>query len=122
MSEEAPPQVTVKLDWADADAAPTQHVNQILGQIGAPTGSGVPDGIYVTFGAVMPPVIPADEAERTRVLNQLAESPVKVQVHSRVHMSREMLDDFIQVLQRTASQYDAATERTHPRVQPTGIR
>jgi hypothetical protein len=110
MSTETPQPVVVKLDWSDATAGDAQHVNQVLGQVGPPSGTGVPDGIYVSLGSVAPPIIPIEEEERRRAIEALLSFPVRVSVHGRIHMSREVLDDVIRVLQATAAQYDAAVE------------
>ena len=101
-------QVLVGLDWSEAEQAPAQHVNQVLAQVGPPSSSGVPDGIYVALGSVSPPVIPADEERREARVAALEGSVLKVAVHARVQLSREALQDLIQVLQKTADQYDAS--------------
>jgi hypothetical protein len=98
----------VGLDWADAEQAPAQHVNQVLAQVGPPSSQGVPDGIYVALGSVSPPVIPADDERREARIAALAGSVLKVAVHARVQLSREALQDLIHVLQTTADQYDAS--------------
>ena len=102
------PQVLVGLDWGEAEQAPAQHVNQVLAQVGPPSSNGVPDGIYVALGSVSPPVIPADEERREARVKELEHSVLKVAVHARVQLSREALQDLIQVLQKTADQYDAS--------------
>ena len=103
-----PDQVAVRLDWSAAEACPAQHVNQVLVQVGPPSQSGVPDGIYMAVGSISPPVIPADPERRAARVAELTASVVKVAVYGRVTMSREVLDDLIRVLQLTADQYDAA--------------
>ena len=103
-----PDQVAVRLDWSAAEACPAQHVNQVLVQVGPPSESGVPDGIYVTVGSISPPVIPADPEGRAARVAELTASVVKVAVYGRVSMSREVLDDLMRVLKLTADQYDAA--------------
>ena len=106
-----PEQISVRLDWSEAETCPAQHVNQILTQVGPPSGSGVPDGIYVAVGSVAPPLIlPPDEASRALRISELVGSTLKVKVHGRIHLSREALDDFIRVLQTTAGQYDLAVQ------------
>jgi hypothetical protein len=103
-----PDQVSVRLDWSAAEACPAQHVNQVLVQVGPPSESGVPDGIYVAVGSICPPVIPADPEGRAARVAQLTASVVKVAVYGRVSMSREVLDDLMRLLKLTADQYDAA--------------
>jgi hypothetical protein len=98
----------IGLDWSEAEQAPALHVNQVLAQVGPPSSTGVPDGIYVALGSVSPPVIPADEERREARVAELAGGVLKVAVQARVQMSREALSDLIQVLQTTADQYDAS--------------
>ncbi len=106
-----PEQVSVRLDWSAAEACPVQHVNQVLAQVGSPSESGVPDGIYVAVGSVSPPVIPADPEERAERVAALGASALKVAVYGRVNMSREVLGDLMRILKVTADQYDAAVTR-----------
>ena len=101
-------QVMVRLDWSEVEQTPAHHVNQVLAQVGPPSWKGVPDGIYVAFGSVSPPVIPPDDERREARVAELADSVLKVTVHARVQLSREALRDLIQVLQTTADQYDAS--------------
>jgi hypothetical protein len=75
---------------------------------GAPSESGVPDGIYVAVGSIFPPVIPADPEGRAARVAELTAGAVKVAVYGRVTMSREVLGDLIRLLKMTADQYDAA--------------
>jgi len=95
-------------DVRAADACPAQHVNQVLVQVGPPSESGVPDGIYVAVGSISPPVIPADPEGRAARVAELTASVVKVAVYGRVTMSRDVLDDLMRLLKLTADQYDAA--------------
>lgn len=120
MSADPPQPVTVKLDWTENVNEAAQHVNQVLGQIGAPSSSGVPDGVYVTLGSVQPPIIPADPEGRQRAIEALMAEPVKVAVYGRFQMSREILGDLIKVLQSTAEQYDAAVREADNIKRPVG--
>ena len=103
-----PDQVSVRLDWSAAEACPAQHVNQVLVQLGPPSESGVPDGIYVAVGGICPPVIPADPEGRAARVAELTASVLKVAVYGRISMSRDVLDDLLRLLKLTAGQYDAA--------------
>jgi hypothetical protein len=102
-----PEQVLVRLDWSEVEASPAPHINQVLAQIGAPTGRGVPDGIHLAFGSVSPPLVLGDDAQRAERVAELTGSTVKVTVLGRAHVGREVLDDIIRVLQTAAEQYDA---------------
>ncbi len=108
MSVSIPDQVSVRLDWSAVEACPAQHVNQVLAQLGPPSESGIPDGVYVAVGSISPPVIPADPEGRAARVAELTAGAVKVAVYGRVTMSREVLDDLIRLLKMTADQYDAA--------------
>jgi hypothetical protein len=109
-----PDQVLVRVDWSEAEACPVAHSNQILGQLGAPSARGVPDGIYLAFGNVPPPVVVGDEEQRAARVAELQGSTVKVAVQARIQISREVLADVIRVLQTTADQYDAAIAASKP--------
>jgi hypothetical protein len=106
MSKSVPQHVGVRLDWSDIDACPTQHVNQVIVQLGNPM-EGIPDGIFIGLGSVAPPLILAvDEKERAEIIAALAARAAKVSVHGRFHMSRGVLTAVIKALQTAADQYD----------------
>jgi hypothetical protein len=110
--EAIPPQVNVRLDWSAVDACPTQHVNQIIAQVG-PAQGGIPDGVYIGLGSVPPPLILAvNEAERAEMVAVLSAQPIAVTVHGRFHMSRAVLGALIKSLQTTADQYDAVVQHS----------
>lgn len=112
MSEVAPQMVQVRIDWSEAENAQATHVNQAIAQVGPQGSDGMPDGIYVTMGSVAPPpLLDEDGDARDRLLEKLTTRGAKVTVVSQFHMSRRMLDDFIAVLQTTASKYDAAAQQ-----------
>jgi hypothetical protein len=104
------PQVAVVVDWSAADDVEPRHVNQIMAQLGVPAPDGVPDGIYVALGSILPPVVSgSDDESRLKAVHDLQGSTIKVGVQGRFHMSRGVLEALINVLQATAAQYDAAT-------------
>jgi hypothetical protein len=105
----SPQQVMVDLDWSEAEeeGSASQHVNQVLAQLGPPSLKGVPDGIYLALGSISPPVIPPDKERREARVAELAGGLLKVAVYGRYHISRETLRDIIDVLQETAQQYDS---------------
>ena len=109
VSEVASQLVKVRIDWSEAETGQAPHVNQALGQVGPPGTDGMPDGIYVTIGSLAPPpLLEGDDDVRDRLLEKLTTRGAKVTVVSQVHMSRQMLGDFIAILQVTAANYDAA--------------
>lgn len=111
MSEAAPQLVKVRVDWSEAETGQAPHVNQALGQVGPPGTDGIPDGIYITMGSLTPPpLLDGDDEMRDRLLEKLTTNGLKVTVVSQIHMSRQMLGDFIAILQATAANYDAAAQ------------
>lgn len=110
-----PEQIAIGLDWSEVEATPVHHANQVLAHLGPPSAGGIPDGIYVAWGSVAPPVIPADEAGRAARVAELAESQLKVTVDGRIQVSRETLKDALRVLQTALDQYDAAVEKAAQR-------
>jgi hypothetical protein len=106
VSGRPPQQITVRLDWSDLKVTSAQHVNQALGQLGPPT-KGVPDGIYLALGQVEPEIV-LDEESRARLIEGLRETGAKVGVRGRFHLTRELADEIIRILQETVVLYDAA--------------
>jgi hypothetical protein len=104
---EASPSIQVRLDWSDAAVVEPRHINQVVAQLGNPGPDGVPDGVYVIFGDVPPPVV-VDDVDRRRFMESIQGSDVKVIVRGRFHMSRGLLEALIRALQTTAEQYDSA--------------
>jgi hypothetical protein len=104
--EEAP--ITLKVDWTDVAAAPVQHVNHVMGQVG-PSTAGVPDGIYLTLTSISPPPItsPADQAAFVEMLQATG---LRAAPGGRFHMSREVAQEVINVLRVSIEQYDAAIQ------------
>ena len=103
-----PDQVRMGLDWSEIENCPSSHVNQLIAQIGPPSSNGVPDGLYIGLGSVAPPIVLGDEEQRAERVAELTGSILKVDVHGRFHVSREVLGDIIAVLQTAAEQYDAS--------------
>ncbi|MFL6060644.1 MAG: hypothetical protein ACJ72E_05390 [Marmoricola sp.] len=95
--------------WAGIDEFPAQLSNQALSQVGLPVG-GVPDGIYLTFGAVTPPAIYGSTPEVKQ--QQLASYDGKLQVRpvARVRVSREHAEELVKILNTVIGQYDEAVE------------
>lgn len=106
---EALPQIAVSLDWHSAADVEPLHVNQVMAQIGIPAPNGVPDGIYIALGRILPPVAGGpDEESQQKALADLQGSTMQVSVQGRFIMSRDLLESFIDVLTRAARQYDTA--------------
>jgi hypothetical protein len=108
-SPELPP-VALRLDWAEHDANSALPANQFIAQVGLPSRQGPPDGIYVTFGHVTPPVLLGPTPEELQ--NQIEELGGTRTVRSlgSYLLSRGRLDELIEVLQTAARQYDSFVE------------
>jgi hypothetical protein len=112
VSEVTPETIKVRLDWSGVEAGQPQHVNQALASVGAPGPDGVPDGIYLSLGAVLPPpFVDGDEEFRAQLIEKLQASGAKVNIAGSFHLTRRMLNDLIAVLQATAAKYDAAARQ-----------
>ncbi|WP_440070982.1 hypothetical protein [Streptosporangium sp. OZ121] len=103
-------ELSVVVDWSTADGVPIEHVNQFIGQPGPPTLSRMPDGVFLLLGSIPPPVIPNDPEGQRRAIEGL-KNGLKVTVHGRFHLSRERLEELIDVLQQTAANYDTLVEQ-----------
>jgi len=104
--EESP--VNLKVDWTDVAAAPVQHVNHVMGQIGTAM-AGVPDGIYLTLASISPPPIASLE-DQAAFLATLKTTGLRAVPGGRFHMSREMAEQTINVLRFSIEQYDSAVQ------------
>lgn len=105
-------------DWSGADVLEAQIVNQVLGQVGVPEPSG-PDGIYLTFGAISPPIVVGTPE---MISAQLAryDGKLKVKPVSRIRLTREKAVELVQLIQATIAQHDAQTEAARSAKTPAG--
>jgi hypothetical protein len=121
VSEAHPEQITVRLNWSAAEHIQAQHVNQAIAQLGPPLSNGLPDGIYITFGSVPPPVMLDDDPEaRADAIAKLKAEGAQVNVSAQFHVTRQMVDDVIRVLTITADRYDAAAQEAASRRRSEG--
>jgi hypothetical protein len=104
------PQTSVNLDWGEVSALEPSHVNQVMTQVGNPGPDGTPDGIYVGFGHVSPPIAPPG-TNVAQAAEALRGSNVPVKALGRYHMSRAMVEKLIGDLRRVAEQYDALADK-----------
>jgi hypothetical protein len=105
-------QVRIRLDWSAAQQAQPLHANQAVAQVGSPGSDGAPDGIYITFGSAPAPVLmQGDEASHKAEIEKLVAAGVVVNVLGQFHITRQMLDDVIKILQETAEKYDTADKQ-----------
>jgi hypothetical protein len=98
------------VDWSDAADVQATPLNQFICQVGAPLRDGRPDGIYLLFGNVVPPLVLGDSREERQRFIDMAGGGAKVQIHGRYVLSRERLDELIEALQKIAKIYDSATQ------------
>lgn len=102
-----PQQIQLHVSWSAANDIPVAHVNQFATQLGPPAKNGIPDGVYVILGNLVPPIIAGDDAEaRQKSIEAVQESGIQVDVYGRYHLSRDRLDDLIEALQAIANAYD----------------
>lgn len=98
------------MDWSGAADVQATPLNQFICQVGAPLRDGRPDGIYLLFGNIVPPLVVGDSQEERQRFIDMAGGGAKVQIHGRYVLSRERLDELIDTLQKIAEIYDSATE------------
>jgi len=101
---------TFRLSWDQAEDLRPQFANQFVSQLGGKVGgSNLPEGIFLTFGVVAPPIIVGDPEEQLQRLKGV----VKVQPVVKLLLTREHLGELLQLLETTARQFDeAATSET----------
>ncbi|MGW5974905.1 hypothetical protein [Streptomyces sp. NPDC055186] len=95
----------IGLSWRNGDQ-PARPANQFVASVGLPTAEGKPDQVYITFGQVEPPVLSGTQAAMQQQLRQLGSLPVETL--GRYVVSRSRLQELIDVLQRTAENFDKA--------------
>lgn len=108
------------MDWGDAADIQATPLNQFVCQVGPPLRDGRPDGIYLLFGNVIPPLILGDSQEERQRFIDMALAGAKVQVHGRYVLSRERLDELIATLQKIAEIHDSAVEAARGRAGSLG--
>ncbi len=92
--------------WPKADEMPVLVANAIVSQL-TPGPDGVPEECVVSLGYAPPPIVLGSEEERAEALRALG--AVSVITHVRVSLNRSRLQEIINVLQRSAAQWDQAT-------------
>jgi hypothetical protein len=70
---------------------------------------GRPDGIYIAFGAVAPPVLQGTDDENRRRVAEYASS-VQISPVIKVHLGRERAEELAGLLLSTIAQYDAQAD------------
>lgn len=105
-----PQQIQVHLDWGAANEIPAVPVNKFAMVIGPHTNNGIPDGIFLILGNVVPPIIVGDNNTelKRKSIEAAQQAGLHVDVYGRYHLSRDRLSDLIEGLQATARTYDLA--------------
>ncbi len=103
-------QIQVRINWGAVEDATPLHANQVLAQLGAPGSGSRPDGVIITFGsAPTPPLMGDRDPENTkRLVERLRAEGIRVNVLGQYHVTRQLLDEVIKLLQETATKYDEA--------------
>ena len=109
--------VSVRVDWSEVEEAHAIHVNQVLAQVGGILRDGHPDGVTISFGSAPIPAIMGDrDPEGTQKrLARLRTEGIKVNVVGQFHLSRQILDELINLLTETREKFDQA-EAAAPQV------
>ncbi|MEU9710763.1 hypothetical protein AB0E21_19410 [Streptomyces sp. NPDC047967] len=97
--------LSLGLSWRNGEQA-ARPANQFIVSVGLPTSQGRPDEIYLTFGQVEPPVLTGTPEQMEDQLRKLGS--LHVETLGRYVVSRDRLQELIEVLQRTAELYDSA--------------
>jgi hypothetical protein len=96
---------TFRLSWDQAQDLRPQFANQFVTQVGGKVGgSNLPEGIFLTFGVVAPPIIVGDHKEQFERLKGV----VEVQPVVKLLLTREHLGELLQLLETAARQFDEA--------------
>ncbi|MEV6541264.1 hypothetical protein [Streptomyces sp. NPDC051665] len=90
--------VKVPVLWVGLDELPLLSTNQVLSQFDR-------DHVFLTFGTATPPVLMGNEEEVRSQAERLSYVPVRG--ITRLAVSRRHLGELIEVLQRTAQNFDA---------------
>jgi hypothetical protein len=111
--------IQIPVDWSDAAGTSVIYINQFVAQLGPPTRSGTPDGIYLLLGSVSPPLIVGDDDEARRPYIEAAMAGIKPEVHGQFYLSRERLDELIHALHTIAENFDATVKNAESRAEAT---
>ncbi|WP_139151418.1 hypothetical protein [Streptomyces sp. WMMB 322] len=90
--------VRVPLLWVGLDDLPVLSTNQVITQVDS-------DQVFLGFGTATPPLLMGNDEEIRNQAERLSYVPVRGV--SRLAISRRHLGELIEVLQRTAEQFDA---------------
>lgn len=99
---------SVMLSWAKAEEMPVLTANQLLAQIDQ--SHGQPDAVVLTIGYVPPPiVIGTNDADTEQKIRAIQEIPVHPLI--RISLTRQRLQEWADLLQRTVKNFDTFPER-----------
>ena len=109
MTEETRQEVQLPIIWAGSEDVDIALVNQFLGQV------GLQGGVILTFGQLTPPaVLGTPEQQR----EQMRDIPfVRVKPITRFGLTKMGLDQLINVLQETRSNYEQAEQQAQREIE-----
>lgn len=119
-SQQNPEVVAVPVRW-NLEGVPTLFANQFVVTLGPPTIDGVPDGIYMVFGTVAPPLIIGDTPDARKAYVEAAtRGGLTAEIHGRYFMTRERVGEVITALEVIRDRYDEAASARITAGQPSG--
>lgn len=98
MAEE-PQELNVPVAWVGTEELPVLYVNQFLGQIGVGA-----DEVFLTIGQITPPPLIGTPEQQRAQASQIAYVPVNPV--ARLALTRPALENLIELLQQTLTNYD----------------
>lgn len=108
--------ISMRSEWGDVENVPVQFTNQFSASVGLTSHRGTPDAIYLTFGHVSLPIMlgsPDDVRERLEAKGKLT-----VSILARFSLTRDRLDELIEVLDSVRRQHDAVVGKLVGKEQP----
>lgn len=85
-------------------------VNAFLTRIGGVASSGRPDGIYLTAGHIVPPLIPGAPTDTAREMKDAGQK-LEVQVAANLFITRDRAQELIGLLVEGVAALDSAAEQ-----------
>jgi hypothetical protein len=101
---EKPLTKAIEVRWP-TDLPPVMAVNQFAVQL-TPAPSGEPEAALLMFGLASPPVITGTPEAVEKALEELTD--IVLQPVGRIYLTRERMQELLQVLSQAAQQWDAA--------------
>lgn len=100
MAEEVRQEAQLPIAWIGSEELPVTLVNQFLGQV------GTQDEVILIFGQITPPILLGTPEQQQEQAKEIPFVPVKPV--ARLGLTKAGLDQLVEVLQQTQSNYDQA--------------